>query len=264
MVLEGLCPLILFPPRCWGFACLLGKEVRETAEGVRDDEWLCPTRPENRALEIESLVELAKRRPWAISLDYIRYPGTDWCFCEHCHKAFEAFLGETVADWPKGVHKSKQREEKWEAFRRHTITSLVREVARRVRAEAPGVKIRADLFSRPHGDALTVAQEWDAWCREGIIDIAGPMDGTRPRLSGQIPAAGGASRMMPTYYPYSLPADGNADDVMSMIRIGRDAGILGFSLFRFDGRLIEMLALDKDETGDKKWCAKQSSAELTE
>ena len=227
-----------------------------SAEGVRDGEWLCPTRPENRALEIESLVELAKRRPWAISLDYIRYPGTDWCFCEHCHRAFEAFLGETVADWPKGVHKSKQREEKWEAFRRHTITSLVREVARRVRAEAPGVKIRADLFSRPHGDALTVAQEWDAWCREGIIDIAGPMDGGMPdglvpRLSGQIPAAGGASRMMPTYYPYSLPADGNADDVISMIRIGRDAGILGFSLFRFDGRLIEMLALDKDETGDK-------------
>ena len=218
--------------------------------GERNDEWLCPVRPENRALEIESLVELAKRRPWAISLDYIRYHGTDWCFCEHCHKAFEVFAGETVADWPKGVHKNKTLEEKWEAFRRHTITSLVREVARRVRAEVPGVKIRADLFSRARGDALTVGQEWDAWCREGILDIAGPMDGgsadlLKERLPGQIAYAGGAHRMMPTYYPSMLPSGANAADLEDIIRVGREAGLLGFSLFRFDGRLIEMLALEK-------------------
>ena len=225
--------------------------------GNRNDEWLCPARPENRALEIEALVELAKRRPWAISLDYIRYGGTDWCFCEHCHKAFEAFSGETVADWPKGVHKSKTLGEKWESFRRHTITSLVREVARRVRAEAPGVKIRADVFRRPHGDALTVAQEWDAWCREGFIDIACPMDsGTADELCAkflpQIPAAGGADRLTPTYYPSLWPHTTNAKDVMDAIRIGREVGVAGFCLFRFDGRLIEMLALDKDEKGAEK------------
>ena len=228
-----------------------------SSDGKRNDEWLCPVRPENRALEIESLVELAKRRPWAISLDYIRYHGTDWCFCEHCHKAFEAFSGETVADWPKGVRKAKPLEEKWEAFRRHTITSLVREVARRVRSEAPGVKIRADVFRRPHGDALTVAQDWEAWCREGLLDMACPMDGgpadeLRQKLEVQIPAAGGASRMTPTYYPSLWRRTTNADDVMDMIRVGREAGVAGFSLFRFDGRLIEMLALDKDETEDKK------------
>ena len=225
--------------------------------GERNDEWLCPTRPENRALEIESLVELAKRRPWAITLDYIRYHGTDWCFCEHCHKAFEAFSGETVADWPKGARKNKAIEEKWEAFRRHTIASLVREVARRVRAEAPGVKIRADLFGRARGNALTVGQEWDAWCREGILDIAGPMDGgsadwLKYNLPGQISCAGGARRMMPTYYPSMLPPGANAADLEDIIRVGRDAGILGFSLFRFDGRLIEMLALGKAQMIDDK------------
>ncbi|MBR4652329.1 MAG: family 10 glycosylhydrolase [Kiritimatiellae bacterium] len=226
--------------------------------GDRNDEWLCPTRPENRALEIESLVELAKRRPWAISLDYIRYHGTDWCFCEHCRKEFEAFSGETVADWPKGVRKRKALEEKWEAFRRHTITSLVREVARRVRAEAPGVKIRADLIGRARGSALSVGQEWNAWCREGLLDIAGPMDGgdadtLKDRLPRQIADVGDARRMLPTYYPSMLPSGANAADLEDIIRVGREAGIMGFSLFRFDGRLIEMLALEKGETkGERK------------
>lgn len=228
-----------------------------SADGKLNDEWLCPVRPENRALEIESLVELAKRRPWAISLDYIRYHGTDWCFCKHCHKAFETFSGETVADWPMVVLRNKKLKEKWEAFRRHTITSLVREVARRVRAEAPGVKIRADVFRRAHGDALTVAQDWEVWCREGLIDMACPMDGgpadeLRQKLASQIPAAGGASRMTPTYYPSLWSQTTNADNVMDIIRVGREVGLAGFSLFRFDGRLIEMLALDKEETGDKK------------
>ena len=220
--------------------------------GERNDEWLCPVRPENRALEIESLVELAKRRPWAISLDYIRYHGTDWCFCEHCHKAFEEFSGETVADWPKGVHKSKTLEEKWEAFRRHTITSLVREVARRVRAEAPGVKIRADVFRRAHGDALTVAQDWESWCRDGLLDTVSPMDGgpadeLRQKLDSQVSSAGDASRMVPTYYPSLWRQTTNAEDIMNAIRVGREVGVAGFCLFRFDGRLIEMLALDKDQ-----------------
>ena len=133
----------------------------------------------------------------------------------------------------------------------------MREVARHVRAEAPGVKIRADVFRRAHGDALTVAQDWEVWCREGLIDMACPMDGgpadeLRQKLASQIPAAGGASRMTPTYYPSLWSQTTNADDVMDIIRVGREVGLAGFSLFRFDGRLIEMLALDKDESGDKK------------
>ena len=155
------------------------------------------------------------------------------------------------------MHKSKALEEKWEAFRRDTITSIVREVARRVRAEAPGVKIRADVFRRAHGDALTVAQDWESWCREGLLDTVSPMDGgpadeLRPKLASQIAPAGGASRMVPTYYPSLWRQTTNAEDIMNAIRVGREVGVAGFCLFRFDGRLIEMLALDKGETGGKK------------
>ena len=146
-------------------------------DGTRDVTTLCPTRPENRALEIDAIVELAKRRPWAVSLDYIRYEGPDWCFCSHCRKEFERFCGENVEKWPSAVREDKTLNRKWETFRRRTITGLVREAVRRVRNEAPGVKIRADVFKRPQGDALSVAQEWGEWCKEGLLDIASPMDG---------------------------------------------------------------------------------------
>ena len=57
--------------------------------------------------------------------------------------------------------------------------------------------------------------------------------------------------MMPTYYPSLLPNYANAKDVEAMIDVGRKAGAPGFFLFRFDGRLIEMLALEKDNCKTK-------------
>jgi hypothetical protein len=224
--------------------------------GKRSEVWLCPTRPENRALEIEAAVELAKRRPWAISLDYIRYEGPDWCFCAHCRSKFERFCGEEVEKWPSSVRKDKTINGKWETFRRRMITELVSEIARRVRTEAPGVKMRADVFKRPEGDALSVAQEWGEWCKEGLLDIASPMDGgeladVAHNVSFQMKVAAGSHLMMPTYYPSLLPKHANAKDVEAMISIGRRAGAPGFFLFRFDGRLIEMLALEKDHCTTK-------------
>lgn len=217
--------------------------------GRKSEDWLCPTRPENRALEIEALVELAKRRPWAISLDYIRFHGSDWCACDCCRESFERFAGTKVEDWPKSIMRGKPLNGKFEEFRRDSITTLVREVARRVRAEAPGVKIRASVYRHPHGNAITVAQDWESWCREGLLDVVGPMNGSvssveqlREVLAEQTSAAGKIP-VMPTYYPSLWEPDKNARELMEFIRAGREAGVKGFGVFRFDGRLVEMLSL---------------------
>lgn len=217
--------------------------------GVPGEEWLCPVQEANRRLEVESLVELAKRRPWAISLDYIRYHGANWCFCGHCRKAFEKFAGGKVASWPKDVLKNGRLNGKWEAFRRENITSLVREVVRRVRIEAPGVKVRADVSKHVGGRALLMAQEWDLWCREGLLDAVCPMNGAkttaelRGYLDAEIAAAAGTP-VMPTYYVSDVEGPYNADDFMSFVRTGREAGTAGFFAFRFDGRLIDMFGLE--------------------
>lgn len=224
-----------------------------SASGKKSDTWLCPVQEVNRKLEVDALVELAKRGPWAISLDYIRYYASDWCFCGHCRKAFEKYAGVTVENWPKDALIGQKLHGKWEEFRRHVITSVVRETAKRVRVEAPGVKVRADVFSRPGGGALSVAQDWGSWCREGLLDTVCPMDGvSSPEelaslLEIQLPAAGKVP-LMPTYYPSMAKRLYNADNFMETVRVGRRYGVPGFFAFRFDGRLIEMFGIGK-ETG---------------
>ena len=220
--------------------------------GKRDDEWLCPVRPENRALEVEALVELAKRRPWAISLDYIRYSSSEWCFCDACRTAFERYVGRSVADWPKTVRADAGLSRKWNEFRKESITGIVRDVVRRVRAEAPGVKVHASVFRFPRGDALSVAQDWGRWCREGWLDVVAPMDGAdaTTALSSYLNAQK-ADRadavLVPTLYPstWTDPMLG-AKDLMEQIRACRAAGLPGFGVFTFDGKFINMVSNEKE------------------
>jgi len=221
-------------------------------DGKSDDEWLCPVRPENRVLEVEALVELAKRRPWAISLDYIRYSSSEWCFCDACRAAFERHVGRPVADWPKGVRADAELSRRWNDFRRANITGLVHDVVRRVRAEAPGVKIHASVVRFPNGDAQSVAQDWGLWCREGLIDVIAPMDGAdapsvlESYLTVQKPERAGAA-LVPTLYPSTWrdPTLG-AKDLMDQIRTCRAAELPGFGVFTFDGRFINMISNEKE------------------
>ena len=220
--------------------------------GKRDDEWLCPVRPENRALEVEALVELAKRRPWAISLDYIRYSSSEWCFCDACRTAFERYVGRSVADWPKTVRADAGLSLKWNEFRKESITGIVRDVVRRVRAEAPGVKVHASVFRFPRGDALSVAQDWGRWCREGWLDVVAPMDGAdattalNSYLNAQ-KADRADAVLVPTLYPstWTDPMLG-AKDLMEQIRTCRAAGLPGFGVFTFDGKFINMISNEKE------------------
>lgn len=222
--------------------------------GKPDGEWLCPVRPENRQLEIEAFVELAKRGPWAIDLDYIRYPSSEWCFCEACHAAFEKFVGHAVADWPAAVRADAALTKKWNAFREENVTSLVREVSRRVRAEAPGVKIQASVFRYPRGDARSVAQDWSAWCREGLLDVVAPMNGAdapsvlSAALTAQKPEVAGVS-LVPTLYPstWTDPMLG-ARDLTDQVRLCREAGLPGFGVFTFDGKFINMISNEEESS----------------
>jgi hypothetical protein len=66
-----------------------------TFDGKPQDAWLCPSHPANQALELNALVEIARNYDVAgLHLDYIRYPGKDYCFCAGCRQRFEASLGK--------------------------------------------------------------------------------------------------------------------------------------------------------------------------
>jgi uncharacterized lipoprotein YddW (UPF0748 family) len=142
---------------------------------------LCPSHPANQQLEIDAMVEMARRFPVAgIHFDYIRYPGANACFCPGCRRRFEARLGRRVGDWPADVLRDGALYEEYQDFRRDQITHVVREVSERVRAEKPELQISAAVFS--HWDLWSrdsVAQDWVLWVREGLLDFVCPMNYTQ-------------------------------------------------------------------------------------
>ena len=218
------------------------KRTQVDARGKAQERWLCPSHPDNQQLEIDAMVELAKKGPDGIHFDYIRYPGTECCFCDGCRERFEAVHGTKVEDWPKDVRDEKKLKKEWNAFRAANITKVVKTVSERVRAEAPGVKISAALFRSPSSDPETVAQDWPLWCREGYLDFACHMDyvNSTPLFRGQLKAQLKAAGKVPLYPGIGLscwPNDGrDAERLAKQIQAARDLGAPGFTVFNFDRR----------------------------
>ena len=138
--------------------------------------WLCPSHPDNFALERDSMLEVVRNYDvHGIHFDYIRYPGAHACFCDGCRQRFEQAAGVKVAKWPddvlRGPHKATFT--KW---RQDQITNLVREVSREAHRIRPGVQVSAAVFGAWDGARYSVGQDWVLWVREGLLDFVCPMD----------------------------------------------------------------------------------------
>ena len=65
------------------------------------ENWLCPSHPENFQLELDSMLEVARKYDVdGLHFDYIRYPDHDKCYCDGCRSRFEQQTGTKVAKWP--------------------------------------------------------------------------------------------------------------------------------------------------------------------
>ena len=114
-----------------------------------------------------------------IHLDRIRYPETP-----HGDAGYnETSVARFRARYGRLPHKNDAL---WNDWRREQVTSFVRRLSLGAKAIRPSITISAALISWGAGpaasggftktDAYRVAfQEWDAWLREGIIDVASPM-----------------------------------------------------------------------------------------
>ncbi|MGN0846795.1 MAG: family 10 glycosylhydrolase [Kiritimatiellia bacterium] len=224
--------------------------VQVDAKGKEMPRWLCPSHPENQRLEIEAMVELAKKGPDGIHFDYIRYPGGESCFCAGCRARFEAAVGHAVTNWPGDVRGAKAPlKAAWRAFRVGNISRVVETVARRVRAEAPGVQISAAVFRNPVSDPETVAQDWAHWCQEGWLDFVCNMDYVdsaamfRSQVKTQMAAAGRA-KLYPGIGLSCWQNDGTDGlKLAKQIQAVRDLGLDGFTVFNFDRRAERVLPL---------------------
>jgi len=213
--------------------------------------WLCPSHPENQKLEIDSMLEVARKYAVdGLHFDYIRYPGAHGCFCAGCRKRFEKSIGGKLSGWPAVVRSDAGLREKWLAFRREQITTVVRAVSARARKIRPKIKISAAVFRNWPGDRDRIGQDWKVWCDRGYLDFVCPMDYT-PRtgafaqaVARQVKWAGrtaccpgiGAS----VWSPASDPCK-----VIAQIQAARQAGAKGFTIFNYGpaeaAELLQML-----------------------
>jgi len=151
--------------------------VQVSYDGSVNERWLCPSHPDNQKLEIESMLEVARKYDVdGLHFDYIRYPGRDGCFCEGCRQRFGDAIAKKVEHWPSDVREDAELAEKWREFRRRQITSVVAAVAARARQIRPGIQISAAVFRNWPVDRDTIGQDWKLWCDEGYLDFVCPMD----------------------------------------------------------------------------------------
>jgi len=129
--------------------------------GTAAEIWFCPEHDGFRDHLAGIAGEMARRYEVdGVHLDYVRMPGTDYCYCDEHRRKFQARFGRAPA----------AGDADWLAFRHETITRLVAAVHQRVGQERPRARISAAITQRP-----TTLQDPRTWFRQGILDIAFPM-----------------------------------------------------------------------------------------
>lgn len=206
-------------------------QVTSTGKAV---DWLCPSHPDNLALETNSLLEVVRNYDVdGIHFDYIRYPDSGCCYCTGCAARFQAATGLAVSSWPAAVLASGSLRTAFLNWRRAQITRLVAAVSGQARQIKPQVRISAAVFPDAPSAYDDVGQDWRSWIDAGIVDFLCPMDYTTDRYRFAEFVAqqrGYANGRIPIYPGIGAHQLGN-QDVVDQIEITRTAQTGGFIVF---------------------------------
>jgi len=207
----------------------------QVAADGQPHNWLCPSHPENLKLELESMLEVARKYDVdGLHFDYIRYPGGQYCYCDGCRKRFEAETGRQVANWPKDCYSGPRRKE-YRDWRAKQITKLVEAVHREAKKLKPKIKISAAVFGAYPSCRESVGQDWPQWIKAGYLDFVCPMDYTQSDLSfinlvtNQLKLVEGRIPVYPGIGAWRL----TPDRTVGQIHHARRLGAAGFTIFNF-------------------------------
>jgi uncharacterized lipoprotein YddW (UPF0748 family) len=209
----------------------------QSDSGGQEGRWLCPSHPENRKLEVESMLEVARDYDIdGLHFDYIRYPDPDHCFCAGCRQRFGQATRTDLTAWPRAVLPGGKARAAWLDWRRDNITAVVREVRQRTRALKPRLQLSAAVFRNWPRDRDGVGQDWSAWCDEGLLDFVCPMDYTPSSASfeSMVKAQKEWAGRVPCYPGIGVSASDSKlgpDGVIEQILVARRHGMKGFTIF---------------------------------
>lgn len=205
----------------------------------QEEPWLCPSHPENRQLEIASMVEIARNYDVdGLHFDYIRYPDAEHCFCAGCRARFEQASGFEVKDWPKDTVAEGPLRQSWLEWRRTNITAVVRAVSDQARAVRPGIKISAAVFPNWPSSRDSIGQDAKLWCEQRWLDFVCPMDYTPStrRFEGMVQAQLEWAGRTPCYPGIGVSASSapfGPDRAIEQILVTRQYRTGGFVIFNF-------------------------------
>ena len=236
------------------------KRLQVNADG-RTLPWLCPANPQNIALELAALKEVATKYPVdGIHLDYLRFPSSEACYCASCRTAFEHWKGTTVSGWPQGVQPGGKWYKEFRRWRASCITDFVRAVHNELRAIHPQIKLSAAVWGNYPSCADSMGQDWATWLKEETVDFVCPMNYTADlsRFStlthSQLALPRADGRVFPGIGVTADESQLRADQVIEQISALRKLGADGFMLFDLSHTLrVETLpALRRGLTAERK------------
>ena len=180
-----------------------------------------------------------------VHLDYVRYPTADF---DYSRPTLDAFRASVLPDLSPAERDRLDRRlpidamayadmfpQRWGAFRRSRLTSLIMRVRTAVRAARPGIVLSAAVHPDSHEAYTTRLQDWRLWSENRLLDVVCPMAYTTdPALfASQVGEAAGIAPpggLWAGIGAYRL----SASQVAVNIDVARRAGAAGVVLFSYD------------------------------
>jgi uncharacterized lipoprotein YddW (UPF0748 family) len=138
-----------------------------------------PALPDVRAYEISLIKELVSKYAveW-VHLDYIRYP----CEPTEDYFSFDAKTRELFKEY-SGVDIAAVRAtdtgnilwNEWIEWNGEQVTQFVRELRQSLKETGSEVKLSAAVFPDAGNARALIAQDWERWAREGLVEMLCPM-----------------------------------------------------------------------------------------
>lgn len=126
---------------------------------------MCPSNPRSHRLLGQVIVDSITRYDVdGVNLDRIRYPESDYCFCNHCREHFQKDTGLALENFPAGSENARRLLD-WRREQTATAVATIREM---IHAARPGMPITAYVVGPFEMDSK--AQGWDLWARRGLVD----------------------------------------------------------------------------------------------
>ena len=193
--------------------------------------WLCPSIPAARRLLLGAIRELVEKYPVdGIQLDYIRFPGPDYCYNESCRRKFKAEHGID----PLEIEPFTKPILDWHLWRENLVNTFVADVSAAVKKVRPDVKVSAAVGSVPDQSRLDFLQDWEHWAANKWVDFVSPMDYTcdaayfRKVVSQAKSAIADRTLLAPGI---GLHMQSGAETMLEQVCVARSEPVSGVALF---------------------------------